>query len=173
MTALDEAPAATADGRSAGISGAAVYRPEMLASYVNRPRRPAGSGWEPDRLRPRWRWAVIALALLGATTVAALAVRVPAGPVATIVGSDGRRVVLALPGADPPRRGEVIELDTARGVLRGVVNDTQAGGPSALMVMALVELERPPPPGALPVNGQVRLRAGTTPLLIDILTGGD
>jgi hypothetical protein len=159
--------------REGSLDEGGIFLPEMTAVYRSRPRGSSGTTFEPGRLRPQWRWAIISIVLIGLTATAGLLYRVPAGSVATVLGVNGQLVVLALASADLPKRGDVIELETSdHGVVRVLVHDgQQGGGPSALVVMALVEVQGAPT-APLAINEQLRVRGGTRPLLVDVLMGG-
>ncbi|MFJ4962814.1 hypothetical protein EES43_16435 [Streptomyces sp. ADI96-02] len=160
------APAAPPDGALAD----GVYRPSMVAAYRANPRGAARTGFHPERMRPRWRWALAGALLLAATVAAGLVVRVPVGPTGTLAGADGRRGVLAFPGFSPPAKGSDVLLRVDGRALEGRVEDFRAGQGGARVTMLLVELPDGVADG-LEEGASVVLDQGTRPLLMDIWDG--
>jgi hypothetical protein len=149
-----------------------VYRSSAVAAYNERPRGQLRPAFDPERSVPRWRWAAAAVVVVLITAGAGLLVRVPVGPVGTLLGLDGTRAVLALPSADAPRPGDLVRLRVDERLLTGRVNEVESGGGSALLVMVLVDLTGDVPT-ALPTGGPVMVDEGERPLLLDLVKGGD
>ncbi|WP_406159217.1 hypothetical protein OG298_18435 [Streptomyces sp. NBC_01005] len=160
------APAAPPDG----ALSEGVYRPSMVAAYRANPRGAARTGFHPEQMRPRWRWALAGALLLAATVAAGLLVRVPVGPTGTLAGVNGRQGVLAFPGFGPPAKGSDVLLRVDGRPVEGRVKDFQTGQGGSQVTMVLVELPGGVADG-LKEGASVVLDQGTRPLLMDIWDG--
>lgn len=165
------------DGSAADLNGAdeqgiarGVYRPSMLAAYRANPRGAARTGFDAERMSPRWRWVLIGAGLVVATLLAALLFRIPVGPTGAVAGHNGRELVLAFPNFTPPAKASpiVLRLGGDRTV-PGVVKDTQPGANGFQVTMVLVELRDGTAAGDLADGAQVVLDQGSRPLLLDLL----
>ncbi|MBK3532142.1 hypothetical protein ACWD7B_02450 [Streptomyces rubiginosohelvolus] len=157
------APAAPPDGAIAE----GVYRPSMVAAYRANPRGAARTGFHPEAMRPRWRWALAGALILAVTVTAGLVVRVPVGPTGTLAGTNGRQGVLAFPDFSPPAKDSDVRLSVDGERVEGRVKDFQTGQGGARVTMLLVEL----PAGVaeeLEEGASVVLDQGTRPLLMDL-----
>ncbi|WP_433545886.1 hypothetical protein ACQPZG_12540 [Streptomyces sp. CA-294286] len=159
-------PAASPDGALAE----GVYRPSMVAAYRANPRGVARTGFHPERMRPRWRWALAGALLLAVTVVAGLIVRVPVGPTGTLAGTDGRQGVLAFAAFSPPAKGTHVLLRVDGRPVEGRVKDSRAGQGGAQVTMVLVEFPGGVADG-LEEGASVVLDQGTRPLVMDIWDG--
>ncbi|MGW2844889.1 hypothetical protein [Streptomyces sp. NPDC001274] len=144
-----------------------VYRPSMVAAYRANPRGAARTGFHPERMRPRWRWALAATLLLVLTAAAGLVVRVPVGPTGTLAGVNGRQGVLAFPGFSPPAKGSDVLLRVDGRDMEGRVKDFRTGQGGTQVTMVLVELPDGVADG-LEEGASVVLDQGTRPLLLDL-----
>ncbi|MFJ6011202.1 hypothetical protein [Streptomyces sp. NPDC092952] len=158
---------ASAPGAPDGTLAEGVYRPSMVAAYRANPRGAARTGFHPERMRPRWRWALAATLLLVLTVAAGLVVRVPVGPTGTLAGVNGRQGVLAFPGFSPPAKGSDVLLRVDGRDMEGRVKDFRTGQGGTQVTMVLVELPDGVADG-LEEGASVVLDQGTRPLLVDI-----
>ncbi|WP_405056878.1 hypothetical protein OG474_29590 [Kribbella sp. NBC_01505] len=147
-----------------------VYRPSMVAAYRANPRGAARSGFDAERMSPRWRWISIGAVLVVATMLAGLLFTVPVGPTGAVAGHNGRDLVLAFPNFTPPAQGSpiVLRLGGDR-TIAGVVKDSQPGANGFQVTMVLVELRDATAAGSLTDGAQIVLDQGSRPLLLDLL----
>lgn len=164
----------TASAAPDGALAEDVYRPSMVAAYRANPRGQARTGFDPERMAPRWRWALAGALLIAVTVLAGLLFRVSVGPVGTLAGTNGSETVLAFPNFTAPARGSevVLRLGGDRTVT-GQVKDSQRGGGGLQVTMLLVELPAGSGLDDAKDGTQVILDQGTRPLLLDILDGAD
>ncbi|MFI6696006.1 hypothetical protein ACIBLA_30510 [Streptomyces sp. NPDC050433] len=164
----------TASAAPDGAIAEDVYRPSMVAAYRANPRGSARTGFDPERMAPRWRWALTGVLLIAVTVLAGLLLSVPVGPTGTVAGTNGSDTVLAFPNFTPPASGSevVLRLDGDRTVT-GQVKDSQRGEGGLQVTMLLVELPSGSGLEDTKDGTQVILDQGTRPLLLDILNGDD
>jgi len=160
---------AVADGIADG-----VYRPSMVAAYRANPRGAARTGFDAERMMPRWRWVVAGALLIAATVLGGLLVKVAVGPTGAVAGINGRDVVLAFPNFEPPAKNTQVVLRVGGDrTVPGRVKDTQPGANGFQVTMLLVELRDAAALGGVPDGTKVILDQGTRPLLMDLLEGSD
>lgn len=160
------------DGRVDGfLPGHELYRSTTLEAYYDRPRGTTRRQLEPDTLRPRWRWGLLAVLLLLLLAAAGLVVTVPDGPAAMVVQRDGSEILLALPGASTPEAGSAIVLVGGGVRFDGrVISVEEVPDAAADMVAVNVNGQDE----AFPVVGDsVLILRGTRPLLWDLFDGGE
>ncbi|MGW3493897.1 hypothetical protein [Streptomyces sp. NPDC001020] len=163
----------TAPAESDGALAEGVYRPSMVAAYRANPRGPVRTGFDVERMTPRWRWALIGALIIAATVLAGLLVRVPVGPTGALAGTGKDNAVLAFPKFTPPAKGTdvVLRLGENRTVTARV-KDFQPGQGGTQITMLLVELPTGESLDDAKDGTQVVIDQGTRPLLLDILDGG-
>lgn len=160
------APAAPPDG----ALSEGVYRPSMVAAYRANPRGAARTGFHPEQMRPRWRWALAGALLLAATVAAGLLVQVPVGPTGTLVASTDARACSPSRASAHAAKGSDVLLRVDGLPVEGRVKDFQTGQGGSQVTMVLVELPGGVADG-LKEGASVVLDQGTRPLLMDIWDG--
>jgi len=147
-----------------------VYRPSMVAAYRANPRGTTRTGFDAERMSPRWRWVLIGAVLVVVTLLAAMLFRIPVGPTGAVAGHNGRDLVLAFPNFTPPTKGSpiVLRLGGDRTVA-GMVKDGKPGANGFQVTMVLVQLRDATAAGELADGTQVILDQGSRPLLLDLL----
>jgi len=149
-----------------------LYLPSAVAAYRAKPRGPGPMRFDPGAMAPRWKYIIIAAAVLTLVLTAALVTPVSYGPSGTVINTEGRLIAVASNADQGVGWSTEVTLRIGADRYAGtVVAEELVEEGQVPVLITMVELNDRVP-GEEVIGSFAMVEAGKRSLLVDILRKG-